>query len=68
MKDFIDDNPVQEDEESDDESKKRKNSDDEDELPDRLDDDDYDLIEENIGVKVQRVHMYSAKKYNIFIF
>jgi transcription elongation factor SPT6 len=34
---------------------KRKKSDDEDELDDRLEDEDYDLIEENLGVKVQRV-------------
>lgn len=32
-------------------SLKRKKSDNED---DRLDEDDYDLIEENLGVKVQR--------------
>lgn len=34
--------------------KRRKRSDDEDELDDRLEDDDYDLIEENLGVKVKR--------------
>lgn len=35
---------------------KRKRSDDEDdELDDRLEDEDYDLIEENLGVKVERV-------------
>lgn len=62
MKDLIDDNPI-DDEESDGDSdasdgskkKKRKKSDDEDELDDRLEDDDYDLIEENLGVKVERV-------------
>lgn len=34
-------------------TKKRKKSD--DELDDRLEDEDYDLIEENLGVKVARV-------------
>lgn len=33
---------------------KRKKSDEEDEDDDRLEDDDYDLLEENLGVKVQR--------------
>ncbi|XP_037932436.1 transcription elongation factor SPT6 [Teleopsis dalmanni] len=57
--DLIDDNPI-EDEVSDGEdsdgssvSKKRKKHDDDD-LDDRLEDDDYDLIEENLGVKVER--------------
>jgi len=59
VNDLIDDNPIEEDD-SEDESdgsggRKRKKSDDEDELSDRLEDDDYDLIEENLGVKVQRV-------------
>lgn len=35
------------------EGKRRRRSD-EDELDDRLEDDDYDLLEENLGVKVQR--------------
>lgn len=85
LKDLIDDNPI--DEESDGEdsdasggSKKRKKSDDED-FDDRLEDEDYDLIEENLGVKVERVSItfffcfkYSAMKYilkhfyNLFIF
>lgn len=63
LKDLIDDRPI-EDEESDGDSdasggfnKKRKKSDDEDELDDRLEDDDYDLIEENLGVKVERVSL-----------
>lgn len=58
MNDLIDDNPIEEDDSEDegsDGSRKRKKSDDEDELSDRLEDDDYDLIEENLGVKVQRV-------------
>lgn len=62
LKDLIDDNPIDEEgsdnEDSDDGSgggpKRRKRSDDEDELDDRLEDDDYDLIEENLGVKVKR--------------
>lgn len=58
VNDLIDDNPIEEDDSDDDGSdgsRKRKKSDDEDELSDRLEDDDYDLIEENLGVKVQRV-------------
>lgn len=58
---MIDDNPIEEDDASDGEdsdasgnSKKRKKSDDDDELDDRLEDEDYDLIEENLGVKVER--------------
>lgn len=58
LKDLIDDNPI---EESDDGSgsdtssrNKRPRSDDEEELDDRLEDEDYDLIEENLGVKVKR--------------
>ena len=68
MKDLIDDNPI--DEEGDDDSSSsdgdgsgdeggegrgaRKRSR-EDDLDDGLEDDDYDLIEENLGVKVSRV-------------
>lgn len=60
LKDLIDDNPIEEDddsggEDSDGGHPKRKKSDDEDELDDRLEDEDYDLIEENLGVKVERV-------------
>lgn len=33
---------------------KRKKSDDEEDLDDRLEDEDYDLLEENLGVKVER--------------
>lgn len=58
LKDLIDDAPI--DEESDGEdsdasgnSKKRKKSDDE-EFDDRLEDDDYDLLEENLGHKIER--------------
>lgn len=60
LKDLIDDAPIEEsgsDGEDSDASnagpKKRKKSD--DELDDRLEDEDYDLIEENLGVKVARV-------------
>lgn len=58
VKDLIDDNPIEEGSDSDNESdgsRKRKKSDDEDELDDRLEDEDYDLLEENLGRKVQRV-------------
>lgn len=55
---MIDDNPI-EDEESEGEdsdasgtSKKRKKSD--EEFDDRLEDDDYDLLEENLGHKIER--------------
>lgn len=58
LKDLIDDAPIEEGSDADDSdgsgNVKRKKSDDEDELDDRLEDDDYDLIEENLGVKVQR--------------
>ncbi|CAL8073118.1 unnamed protein product [Orchesella dallaii] len=57
VQDLIDDNPIDEDgseaDESDDGKRKRKVKSD-DELYDSLEDDDYDLIEENLGVKVQR--------------
>jgi len=53
VNDLIDDNPIEED--SDNASdRKRKKSDDED-FEDVLEDDDYDLLEENLGVKVQKV-------------
>lgn len=55
LKDLIDDNPIEESDASGDESdgsKKRKKSD--DDFDDRLEEDDYDLIEENLGVKVER--------------
>lgn len=58
LKDLIDDAPIEEGSEGEDSDGsghvKRRKSDDEDELDDRLEDDDYDLIEENLGVKVQR--------------
>ncbi|KAJ8923462.1 hypothetical protein NQ315_002021 [Exocentrus adspersus] len=54
LKDLIDDNPIDEsDAESDASEKNAKKSDDED-LDDRLEDEDYDLLEENLGVKVER--------------
>lgn len=59
LKDLIDDNPIDEDESEGEDSdasrssKKRKKSDDED-FDDRLEDEDYDLLEENLGVKVER--------------
>lgn len=36
-------------------AKRKKSDDEDDELDDRLEDEDYDLIEENLGVKVERV-------------
>lgn len=58
---MIDDAPI-DDEESDADSdasgrnaKRKKSDDDDDELDDRLEDEDYELIEENLGVKVERV-------------
>lgn len=64
LKDLIDDNPIEESEGEDSDasggSKKRKKSDDEDE---DLEDDDYDLLEENLGMPVERV-----SNLNIFLF
>ncbi|XP_023303515.2 transcription elongation factor SPT6 [Lucilia cuprina] len=59
LKDLIDDNPIEEGSDGEDSdvsnsSKKRKKHEDDDDLDDRLEDDDYDLIEENLGVKVER--------------
>lgn len=59
LKDLIDDNPIEEDESEGEDSdasggsKKRKKSDDED-FDDRLEDEDYDLLEENLGRKIER--------------
>uniref|UniRef100_A0A4D5R9G5 Transcription elongation factor SPT6 n=1 Tax=Scolopendra viridis TaxID=118503 RepID=A0A4D5R9G5_SCOVI len=55
LKDLIDDNEEEVESDSDDSEigRKRKNEDDDD-FDDRLEDEDYDLIEENLGVKVQR--------------
>lgn len=58
LKDLIDDNPIEEDESGEDSdasggSKKRKKSDDED-FDDRLEEEDYDLLEENLGRKIER--------------
>uniref|UniRef100_A0A182J0J1 Transcription elongation factor SPT6 n=1 Tax=Anopheles atroparvus TaxID=41427 RepID=A0A182J0J1_ANOAO len=68
LKDLIDDNPIEEsdnDDDSDDGSEgghqKRKKSD--DELDDRLEDEDYELIEENLGVKVERKRFKRLKKF-----
>lgn len=54
LKDLIDDNPIEESEgeDSDASGQKRKKSDESDD--DRLEEDDYDLLEENLGVKVER--------------
>ncbi|XP_014483387.1 PREDICTED: transcription elongation factor SPT6 isoform X1 [Dinoponera quadriceps] len=56
LKDLIDDNPIDESEGEDsdgsDHHKKRKKSD--EDFDDRLEDEDYELLEENLGVKLQR--------------
>lgn len=54
LKDLIDDRPIEESEgeDSDASGQKRKKSDESDD--DRLEEDDYDLLEENLGVKVER--------------
>uniref|UniRef100_A0A1B0BJV8 Transcription elongation factor SPT6 n=1 Tax=Glossina palpalis gambiensis TaxID=67801 RepID=A0A1B0BJV8_9MUSC len=59
LKDLIDDNPIEEGSDGEDtdnsnSSKKRKKYDDDDDLDDRLEDDDYDLLEENLGVTIER--------------
>ncbi|XP_039292182.1 transcription elongation factor SPT6 isoform X2 [Nilaparvata lugens] len=64
--DLIDDEPIEEDDSDNDSdgsggSKKRKKSDDE-EFDDRLEDEDYDLIEENLGVKVERKRFKRLKR------
>ena len=60
LQDLIDDNPVEEDSGSEsDTSRKRKKSDDDDD-DDRFEDEDWDLIEENLGVKVKRVSRFYA--------
>jgi len=73
---LIDDNPIEEDESEgsdDDEGKnrKRKKSDDEDELDDGLDEDDYDLLEQNLGVKMDRkvhkLYIFSVFKQKWFL-
>ncbi|XP_043664640.1 transcription elongation factor SPT6-like [Vespula pensylvanica] len=58
VQDLIDDNPIEEESDAEDSdtsggTKKRKKSDDED-FDDRLEEEDYDLIEENLGVKLER--------------
>lgn len=70
LKDLIDDAPI-DDEESDADSeasgrnaKRKKSDDDDDELDDRLEDEDYELIEENLGVKVERVRgVWRSKEF-----
>lgn len=68
LKDLIDDRPIEEDgsdgEDSDasGRSRKRKKSDDDDDLDDGLDEDDLDLIEENLGYKLDR------KVFLLFVF
>uniref|UniRef100_A0A2M3YZ36 Transcription elongation factor SPT6 n=1 Tax=Anopheles braziliensis TaxID=58242 RepID=A0A2M3YZ36_9DIPT len=68
LKDLIDDEPIEESDNEDDSDdgseggpQKRKKSD--DELDDRLEDEDYELIEENLGVKVERKRFKRLKKF-----
>ena len=66
---MIDDAPIEEDESDADSDAsgvnvKRKKSDDDDELDDRLEDEDYELIEENLGVKVERVNCMNSMCYH----
>ncbi|CAG7720260.1 unnamed protein product [Allacma fusca] len=66
VNDLIDDNPIEEDESDaeSDSSRKRKKSDneDDDDSDDRLEDEDYDLLEENLGVKVKRKQFKRLKR------
>lgn len=68
LKDLIDDNPIDDDDTGGEDSDasgvrtKRKKSDDDDELDDRLEEEDYDLIEENLGVKVERKRFKRLRK------
>lgn len=58
LEDLIDDNPVNEEEASEnEEGGKRKHED--SELEEDLSDDDYALIEENLGIKVKRKVLHS---------
>lgn len=55
MKDLIDDREIESDGGNSDSSRaEKRKSRSEDELSENLEDDDYDLLEENLGVKVQR--------------
>ena len=60
MKGFIIDNDEEEEEgeegeeSGEEDGEKRKRDDDDDEIDDRLEDEDFDLIEENLGIKVNR--------------
>lgn len=58
MKDLINDEEIEsegEDSDASNNSHKRKRDEDDDDLDDRIDDEDYDLLEENLGMKVERV-------------
>lgn len=63
MKDFISENVEEEEEDDDDddgddseegEERGKRKHDDDDDIDDRLEDEDFDLIEENLGIKVNR--------------
>lgn len=67
---LIDDAPIEEEEDvseaedSDAEISKRKKRSDDDE---DLEEDDFDLIEENLGIKVRKAHLYNTKNSYISI-
>lgn len=71
---MIDDNPIDDDESDADSdtsniggtAKRKKSDDEDDELDDRLEDEDYDLIEENLGVKVERVSSIAPTDETLF--
>ncbi|PVD31669.1 hypothetical protein C0Q70_07087 [Pomacea canaliculata] len=67
MKDFISENVEEEEEDDDDddgddseegEERGKRKHDDDDDIDDRLEDEDFDLIEENLGIKVNRKHQH----------
>lgn len=76
LKDLIDDAPIDDESDADSDvsgrnAKRKKSDDDDDELDDRLEDEDYELIEENLGVKVERVRnpkKRTHRKFNNLIF
>lgn len=75
LKDLIDDAPIDDESDADSDgsgrnAKRKKSDDDDDELDDRLEDEDYELIEENLGVKVERVRTkrrLSVKAHDKFL-
>lgn len=68
LKDLIDDAPIDESDGEDSDGsggstkRKKRHDDDDDDYDDRLEDEDYDLIEENLGVKVERRKRFKRLK------